>query len=177
MRLPVIWGKVFAISGGGGLSWTFLDLFRAPKSFKRPEENQLMLEQYLAGLEARYIVLAGKPDAKGNVALEEAGKVIERYRDYRASKSTAAPKPLPEWNEAFLADQLLNQLLPADEARAELVAQLAALKTLDASTHSALSMEWEGVKNDATKADERVSGLLVSALRATAGGPIKIPFL
>jgi hypothetical protein len=143
-----------------------LDLFRAPKSFKRPEENQLMLEQYLAGLEARYIVLAGKPDAKGNVALEEAGKVIERYRDYRASKSTAAPKPLPEWNEAFLADQLLNQLLPADEARAELVAQLAALKTLDASTHSALSMEWEGVKNDATKADERVSGLLVSALRA-----------
>jgi hypothetical protein len=151
------------------MGWSLADWFGTPnKLFKRPEENGLMLEQYLAGLEGRYATLRARADAAQTSMLDEAGKVIERYREFRATKSSANPEPLPEWNEAFLADQLLTQLLAPEEARAELAAQLAALKTIDAGAHTALSIEWEGIKNadDQTKADKRVSALLVSAMRA-----------
>ena len=42
-------------------------LLGSPKNmFKRPEENILMLEQYLADLEARYVLLADGSKSEGS---------------------------------------------------------------------------------------------------------------
>ena len=150
------------------MGWSIWNLFHTPDDlFKRPEENRLMLEQYLAVLEASYVVLSGTVAAQDQRALDEVGKVIERYRAYRLAKAAGEPAPLPEWNEAFLAEQLLNRLLPPDEARAQLVTQLAALKAVDAAAHAELSAEWNDIKDNADVAATRAPGLLVSALRAT----------
>jgi len=158
--------------------------------FKRPEENILMLEQYLADLEASYVLLADGSKSEGSQvtppSLAEAGKVIDKYRDYRAAKAAreAAAEmkaargpvgetstgqrfaPLPDWNEAFVAEQLIARALPKEEARSELARQLAELKKVDLGTHSELLAEWEAIKSDDQKWAAGVHGLLASALRA-----------
>lgn len=150
------------------MSWSFRNLFRAPDDlFRRHEENRLMLEQYLAVLEARFVLLSGSGAAIDPQVLAEAGKVVDGYRAYRASRGSATPAALPDWNEAFLAEQLLSRVLPPDEARSELVAQLTALKAVDPGTYAGLSAEWESIKDDPAKVGARAPGLLVSALRAT----------
>jgi hypothetical protein len=125
-----------------------------------------MLEQHLAGLEARYILIVDETDAKDKVALGEVGKVIERYREYRKAKAEGRPGSLPDWNEAFLAEQLLNGMLPPEQAKSELATQMVALKIVDSAAHAELLREWDQAKGDAT-ADARVAGILVSATRAT----------
>lgn len=130
-----------------------------------------MLEQHLAGLEARYIVIVDGIDegapARDKLALDTVAKVIERFREHRRAKAEGKPGRLPDWNEAFLAEQLLNGMLPPAQARSELATQLVALKGVDPAAHTELLREWDGVKNDAAEADRRVAGLLVSAARAT----------
>ncbi len=156
------------------MAWNLKKLFTSPKDvFKRPEENMLMLEQYLADLEARYVALSQSP-APESAPLAAAGSVIARYRTYREARAAAPDAevlpPLPDWNEAFMAEQLLTGLLPPDQARSELVRQLGALKTVDPAAFEELSKEWDNlVKPDADKeeANRRAVGLLVSAQRAT----------
>lgn len=148
------------------MSW--FNLFpSADGTFKRQEENLLMLEQYLAEIEARYVRLSAAPAAADKLVLDEAGKVITAYRAFRAGRAGGTAAPLPDWNEAFLADQLLGGLLRGEDARAELLVKLSALKSVDSATHAELVAEWADVKDDPVKADAAASGLLVSALRAT----------
>jgi hypothetical protein len=147
---------------------SFLDGFRSSKGlFKRQEENLLMLEQYLAEIEARYVRLSAASQPGDQPILAEAGKVVDAYRAYRAGRTDGTPRPLPDWNEAFLADQLLTGLLRGEEARAELAAKLSALKGADPATYDHLSEEWDAVKGDPARADAAVPGLAVGALRAT----------
>lgn len=149
------------------MAWSFVDWFtRRNRTFRRPEENNLMLEQYLAGLDARHVHLASTLDPRQKPILDEAAKVIERYRDFRNSRAGPSPTALPDWNDALIADQLMTRLLPSDEARAALAMQLAALRSVDPSAFSALSIEWEGVKSDPAKADARAPALLSNALMA-----------
>lgn len=70
------------------MSWSISNLFRSTDStFKRQEENLLMLEQYLSELEARYVRLASAPSAADKPVLDEAGKVIAAYRAFRAGRA------------------------------------------------------------------------------------------
>jgi hypothetical protein len=150
------------------MSWSIWNLFRTPGDlFKRHEENRLMLEQYLAVLEARFVLLSRAPSEADRPILAEAQKVVDAYRAYRVTRGAPKPAPLPDWNEAFLAEQLLSRLLPPEEARAELVSQLAALKSVDPGTYAELSAEWEEIKDNPDTAQARTASLLVSALRAT----------
>lgn len=155
------------------MDWNPMNLFKSPRDvFKRPEENLLMLEQYLADLEARHVALSQPPAAAGG-ALAAAGEVIDRYRAYRAAKAGApgagVVPPLPDWNEAFMAEQLLTGLMPPVQAKSELVRQLAALKTVDAVAFEELSREWDNIVKpgaDPGEADNRAAGMLVSVQRA-----------
>jgi hypothetical protein len=156
------------------MAWSLKSLFTTPKDvFKRPEENLLMLEQYLADLEARYVALSQTP-APENGALAAAGSVIARYRAYRETKSAVPAAevvpPLPDWNEAFMAEHLLSGLMPPAQARSELARQLAALKAVDSGAFDEMSREWNSIaKPDADKdeVDKRAVGMLVSVQRAT----------
>jgi hypothetical protein len=142
-------------------------LYSRDSIFKRQEENLLMLEQYLSELEARHVRLSAAARPEDKPMLDEAGKVVEAYRAYRTGRSDGNPRPLPDWNEAFLADQLLVGLLRGEEARAELAIKLAALKGVDAAAHERLRAEWDEVKGDATRAEAAIPGLLAGALRTT----------
>jgi hypothetical protein len=149
------------------MAWSIRDLFGTQRNpFRRSEENLVMLEQHLAGLEARYIVACDEAAASDKQALGVVGEIIERYRAYRKAKAEGRPGSLPDWNEAFLTEQLLNGLLPPDKAKSELATQLVALKVVDQAAHAELQREWDGLKN-AEDADKRVGGILVSATRAT----------
>jgi hypothetical protein len=149
------------------MDWPFRKRSSARRLFVRHEHNRMMLEQYLSGIEARYIVLAETMPKDHAAALAEVGDVIGRFRKFRATAAGEAPTPLPDWNEAFMAELVLDQLLPADEARGEMAMQLAALKVLEPSTHAVLSAEWtEVTKDGATPTDGRLRALLVSARRA-----------
>jgi hypothetical protein len=146
---------------------SLLDIVRPRETiFKRQEENLLMLEQYLAELEARYVRLAAAAQPADHPMLDEAAKVVDAYRAYRAGRSGTAGPGLPDWNEAFIADQLLAGLLRGEEARAELLVKLAGLKAVDPTTYAELWAEWDDVKDDPVKAEAAAPGLLVGALRA-----------
>lgn len=155
------------------MSWFARHVFgqRDDGLFKRPEENLLMLEQYLTDLGSRFISVCDPGSRTVSQpltgSLAEVEKIIGQFQAYRASKSSGTPAPIPDWNEAFLAEQLLARHLPFDETRAELVRQLTVLRSVDATAHAELLAEWENVKSDATKAEVRAPGLLVSALKAT----------
>jgi hypothetical protein len=126
-----------------------------------------LLEQYLADLEARFVLLSEDQLTQNEVALTKVAEVIEGYRAYRSARAAGTRARLPEWNEAYQAERILNQLLTKSEAKAALARQLGILETVDPNAHSILSAQWEKVKDDSTMADEQTHELLAGALRAT----------
>lgn len=150
------------------MDWSFGRNSSVRRLLPRHEHNRLMLEQYLSGLEARYIVLAGSATAAQAEALAKVRDVVDRYRAFCATEAKQVPpNPLPDWNEAFMAELVLDQLLPGEAARGELVLQLAALKSLDPSIHEALSAEWTAVNSGGNvPTDDRIRALLVNARQA-----------
>lgn len=147
------------------MSWSWINPFRSQDVFERKPENVLMLEQFLAELEARHARISATTRPEDRALLDEAGKVVDAYRAHRAARTGTRP-PLPDWNQAFMAEDLLAGLLPPAEAKADLSIRLAELKKTDPAAWNELSALW-GMARERGTEDAEASAILVSALRAT----------
>jgi hypothetical protein len=136
---------------------------------KRPAENRLMLEQYLATLEARYVAWCegaevGAADGAGSSAPIIRG-VIDKYRVWKDRGAESTEGELPTWHEAFLVEQLLARCGSTGDMLTEVELQLAALGTLDPASHSALAAEWSAARDaDADVLALRAPGLLAAVI-------------